>query len=447
MRLQFPIRITAANIARFILSLLIAFGIWAFVVNERDPDQTRVIQDVEIEVVGLREDLKIVDPLPTVDVTIKGPRSIVQGVTADDIKATIDMSDVDAPDTYERPVKVEAPEGLRDIDVEPSTVVVRVDSEVSKTFDITVVEPTDSPVTLTSIGLSTPTVTLVGVQRNVERVERVEVRVLLSGRTESFSYTAPVIPVDINGTDIDDDTVEVVPESVQVSVEFEVGSRSIPVIVQCACPTEGGGVEIRDLQNATAIPPTVRIEGPQPVLADINVIRTMPVNVEDLQVSDFVDGAVELDVSDLPDGVTIERPAVNVYVQIEPSIQEVLQQEIQIINAPANTVANVSSPSVSFQIEGTVEALARMGDTPPTAIIDLTGYDVGTYTLSPRIVLPPGVRVVNLQPAQIQVTIERAPSPAPTSAPAVQPNGDGAASSSFAMRTSDARPTMSTADN
>lgn len=400
---------------------MIAFGIWAFVINERDPDSTHVDDEVEIEVKRLTDNLRIVDSLPTVTATLKGPQSILRGVADAPITASVDMSDINEPGTYELDVEVQAPDGLRDIDVEPATIMVEIDSVISETFEIAVVEPVDSPETLTSISLSMPSVTLVGVQRNVEAVERVEVTVLLSGRTESFSYTAQPVPVDSEGRQIDSGTVEVRPESVQVSVEFEVGSRSVPVIVQCACRTEGGGLEIRDLMTATAIPPTVRIEGPQPLIADIDAVRTVPIDVENVEVSGFMTGTVNLDDSNLPEGVTLGIPSVGVYVQVEPSTQELIQQEIQIINPPSDMLVDVSPTSVSFEVQGSPEALATLGDNPPIAVIDLADYEEGVYTLSARIVLPPDVRFVNLEPAEIQVTIESPPPPTPTPTPAPAP--------------------------
>ncbi len=434
-------------VARIVLSLMIAFGLWAFVINERDPDQTVIEPGIQIVVDGLQDDFQIVDPLPPVDVTLKGPQSIVQGISVNDIEATVDMADVDAPGIYERNVKVQTPGGFRDVDVEPSSVTVEIGSVVSETFDITIVEPDDSPATLTSIRLSTSSVTLVGVERNVDNVERVELEIELGGRTESFTYTAQVTPIGADGMEINDDTIEVRPESVEVSVEFEMGSRSVPVIVQCACPTDDGGVEIRDLLSATAIPPTVRIEGPQPLITDIDAVRTVPISVANVEVSGFVTGAVDLDSSSLPEGVTIGPSAVGVYVQVELSAQELIQQEIQIINPPPDMLVDVSSTLISFELQGPAEALATLSESPPVAIIDLAGYDEGVYTLSPRIALPPDVRVVNLEPGTIEVTIERPPppSPSPTSAPAptVIPDSTTTTSAVPTRRVNDAQPAFS----
>lgn len=409
--------------ARFLLSLLIAFGIWAFVTNERDPDRTRTISDVDISHNGLASNLQIVEALPNTSVTLKGPQSVIQRIDDSDVLATVDLSNVDAPGTVESPVEITAPDGLRDVSAEPDTVSIEVDSVITEQFDITIVQPSNAPATLTEISLSSPSVTLRGVRQNVEDIQRVEVRVQLSGRTESFSYTAQPIPIGANGQEVVD-TVQVEPVTVQVSVEFEVGSRSVPVIVQCACPDEGGGIEVRDLLTATAIPPTVRIEGPQPLLDSVTAIRTVPISVENVEVTGFVggaSGAVELDTSDLPADVTVDRPSVNVYVQVEQTVQEFTQQRVEIVNQSPNMSVDIDPGTVSFEVEGSAEALAALENDPPVAVIDLAGYEEGTVVVQPRIIVPPDVRVVNLEPGNVEITIKRIP-PAPTATPNAERN-------------------------
>ena len=418
MRPRSPFRFTTANLARLILSLIIAFAIWAFVTNERDPDRSRVVENVQVDTEGLPADFQIVQTLPEVDVTYKGPQSVVQNISDADVSAFVDLSDIDTAGDYEREVQVTDPGGLRAIEVDPSTVVVSVGSVVSKVFDITLIDPADPPATLTSISVTPSQVRIVGVQDNVERVARVEVPVQLSGRSESFSFTEPPVPVDSDGIPMDD-TVRVEPSSVLVSVEFEVRAKSVPVIVQCACPNDDGRLEIRDLPTAIAIPPTVRVEGPEPLLAEINAVRTEPISIEELEVSDFIPNGAELDESALPEGVTIERDSVGVYVQVEQTIQEVTQ-DIEIVNAPPDSRVTLSPEEVSFEIQGPAETLATLSTEPPLVVIDLSNFTEGTHILAPRVVLPPDVRVVDLDPAEVQVTIELIP-PTPTPTPGPSP--------------------------
>jgi YbbR domain-containing protein len=422
MGLHFPVRFTTAKAARLVLSLIIAFAIWAFVTNERDPDRSATFTGLEIQgAQTLSSEFQIVESFPTVTVTVKGPQSVVQAMTGATLSATVDLSGISEAGTYEVEVDLTAPSGLRDVDMEPETIMVEVDSVVSRVFDITVIEPINPPATLTSISISSTQVRLIGVQQNVERVDRVEVPVVLSGRTESFSFATQPVPVDRDGQPMTD-TIRVEPQTVQVSVEFEVRARSVPVIVQCACPTEGGGLEIRDLQTAIAIPSTVRVEGPEPLLAGISSVRTLPINIESLEVSGFLPNGAELDDSVLPDGVTLERQTIDVYVEIEQSIQSFTEIDVEVVNEPEGQVISLSPARVTFDLQGPADLVGTLLEDPPLVIVDLDGLEPGTHIVAPRIVLPPDIRVVNLRPIEIQVMIEPPPAtptavPQPTATP------------------------------
>src|SRR5690606_15396926 len=135
---------------------------------------------------------------PTVNVTVKGPESVVQSMTSANVVPTIDLSHIDEAGDYEIEVEVEVPSGLRDVDVDPEVITVAVGTVVNREMDITIVEPVKPPATLTSISVSSTVVNLIGVEHNVDRVARVEVPVVLSVRTESFSFTAQPTPYDEN---------------------------------------------------------------------------------------------------------------------------------------------------------------------------------------------------------------------------------------------------------
>jgi YbbR domain-containing protein len=414
---RFPIRFGTANLARLILSLIIAFAIWAFVTNERDPDRSQVFQNLEVSgAETIPPQFQIVDPIPEVSVAVKGPESVVRTITAATIQPRIDLSKISSPGRHEIPVEVNLPDGLRDIEVLPETIQVNVGTVVEREMEITIVDPPSPPATLTSISLSTTTVKLVGVEQNVNRVERVEVRVVLSGRTESFSFIAQPVPFASNGENLSE-LVRVEPQSIQITVEFEVRSLSVPVIVTCACQDADGQLQVRDLPTAIAIPSTVRIEGPSQLLSQVQEVRTLPITISELEVSGFVPNGAELDVSTLPDGVTLDRQSIDVWVEVEQQVSS-FENRIMVINQPENTTIELDEETVTFDIQAPAELMLSMQNEPPTVVIDLAGLEPGTHAISPRVVLPADARVINLQPTLVTVTIQEiVPTPTPTIPP------------------------------
>jgi YbbR domain-containing protein len=85
------------NAVRFFLSFILAFALWAWVTNERDPEQTYRASQVPVSAVGIPENLEIVGAVPAVDVTLQGPRSVIQPIDAASLTAEINLEDVDGP--------------------------------------------------------------------------------------------------------------------------------------------------------------------------------------------------------------------------------------------------------------------------------------------------------------------------------------------------------------
>lgn len=416
---RLPFKFGTANIARLILSLIIAFSIWAFVTNERDPDRTQSFANLPVDgAESLSPDFQLFEALPTVFVTVKGPESVIQGISSASLSPFVDLSMIDAAGQWEVPVNVTTPEGLRDVEVEPQVISVTVGNVVSRLMEVSTIEPVNPPATLTSITLSSSQVRLVGVEQNVERVDRVEVRIVLSGRSETFSFPAQPIPRDTDNNDLSG-LVRVEPRDIQVTVEFEVRAVSVPVIVRCACQDANGELEIRDLPTAIAIPSTVRVEGPSQLLSLVTEVRTLPISIENMDASGFIPNGAELDDSSLPEGVTLDRQSIAVYVEIEQQLQS-FQQNVTPVNVPEHAQIELSPSTVRFDIQTADELMIQLENEPPIVIVDLDGLGAGLHVLTPRIVLPADAKVVNLSPIEIVVSIEITP-PTPTPVPTATP--------------------------
>lgn len=115
------------NLLRFLLSMVLAFGLWAWVTYENDPETTRVLGGIPVMVENLSTDLELLGESPTVDVTIQGPQSIVIPMERDQVVPAVDMSDVEEAGSHEIDVDVTAPDDVRVRDIVPGSVDVEVD--------------------------------------------------------------------------------------------------------------------------------------------------------------------------------------------------------------------------------------------------------------------------------------------------------------------------------
>lgn len=403
------------NAVRFLLSFVCAFALWAWVTADRDPEQTYRANQIPVTAENTPAGLELVGLPSSVDLTLQGPRSVIQTIDAGSIRAYIDLSDADGPGPYDRRVRVETPSGIRRITVNPEVVTVELDTVVTRTVSIEVLQPDDIPRSIGITGTSVdPTeVVITGVQQNVDRVARVILPVELRGQTESFTVNARPQAVDQNNVEVP--SVEVVPNSVTVSVGLEVRGKEIPVFVRCECSALDG-YEV--IGQPIATPSTILVDGPRDALAQVQYIYTTPIDTSGLSEPSLLSD-VPLDTTTLPEGVTAERLLVDVSVRIEQSVFQRAFENIPIavLGASPEIEVEVSPDSVSIEIEGPREDIAALAASDVAVVVDITGLDVGVHQLRPRVILPPRTRYSE-QPPQVVVTITRIP---PTPTPTVQP--------------------------
>jgi YbbR domain-containing protein len=407
------------NAVRFLLSFICAFALWAWVTADRDPEQTYRATQVPVAADNIPAGLELVGVPQPVDLTLQGPQSVIQTIDAGSIRAYVDLSSASEPGTYERRVRIDAPGGIRRTTVQPETIVIELDTVVSETFTISVVPPDEVPrnLSLTGTTVSPNEVTVTGVQQNVDRVARVIVPVELRGQTDSFTTDARPIAVDQNNIEVPN--VEVRPNRVTVSVALEVRGKEIPVFVRCEC-TALDGYEV--VGQPLAIPSNVLVDGPREALAQVQYIYTTPINTSDLTEPTVLTD-IPLDTMSLPQGVTVERPFVDVSVRVEQSLfrEEFMDVTVEVLNASPNQRIEITPRTVSVTIEGPREDIAALTSADVAVIVDVANLGEGTHQLRPRVILPPRTRYTE-PPPQVIVTITNIPpTPTPTVVPSPTP--------------------------
>ena len=414
----------AGNAARLLASFVLAFTLWAWVTVQSDPERTLTLTNVAVSVENLPTGLEIVGPLKSIDLTLKGPQSIIARTDASNTAAVVDLSDVTQPGRYQERVKVRRPAGLRRAEASPSTITVELDTVVSKTFQVEVLPPGGVPRNLSVTGtiVSPQTVTVTGVQQNVDRVARTVVSVDLGNREESFTTQVTPRAVDANYAVVAN--VQVDPASVNLSVSVEVRGKEIPVFVRFSDAAAEGYVVIG---QPMATPSTVLVDGSPELLAKVQYIYTTPIDTSTLTAPTVLPN-VPLDTSSLPAGVTVERPTVNVSIRVEQAVfpRTFENLPVQVFNAPGGTRVSVNPSRIAVTIEGSQGEINALTANDVTVLVDVGNLGTGEFTITPRVMLPPQLSysalpqvVVSISPAAPPAT--ETPIPAPPVAPSVAP--------------------------
>lgn len=399
------------NLLRFVLSLVLAFALWAWVTNENNPEQSYIANNVQVEVRDMAADLEIVSPLDVVEVKIRAPRSVIQTLDPSQIVAWVDLSDRSGPGSEIEEVKVDVPDDVRTTTVTPDEILVELDTVVSESFPLKLLSPDDLPRSLevTDSNVDIDAVTVTGVQSNVDRVAQVIVPVEIGGRTESFTTQVSPQAVDASNTPVENVTVE--PDRITLSVDLATRGKEIPVFVQCGCTAMPG---FSVLGYPQASPATVLVDGPADALAQVQYIYTTPIDTGELTATTVLND-VQLDTASLPEGVGVDPSVVSVLVQISQQVSTRTFDAIpiQVLNRPAGANVVVTPPTASLTVEGPQEDIAALTGTEISIVVDLGGLGAGTHDLRPRAILPPRVQYTDV-PQEVTVTITLPPTPEPS---------------------------------
>jgi len=389
-------------------ALLFAIGVWIFAVTQSDPTVTQPYpQPIDIEIIGLDPNLTIVNEISQeVDLTIRAPSSIFNQLENDPnlINVTLDLSGLDSGVHNLTPqvnINLSPSQVVR---MEPSTVFVKLDSIISKQFDIEV-----NMIGNPAIGfdveepeLSQETVTISGPESVINSIDRVLAEVSIVDASEEIQRTVDLTAIDSDGNEFESLTMN--PDSVQVSIPVVQRGGYRTVVVRIV--TSGQIASGFRLTNIFANPPTVTIFSSNPELVDSipGFVETTPINLNGA--NDDMEIRVSLN---LPEGINVVGSQnVTVQIGIEPIESSISFSSIpvQIEGLGEGLSAEISPENVDVFLSGPVAFLEELSPSTLVVILNLEDRDPGIYTLAPEVRLEnEEINVDAILPNTIEVTI------------------------------------------
>jgi YbbR domain-containing protein len=209
-----------------VLALALALVLWFVLSFERR--ETRSEKQVQASVTYMRgDDMVILDPRQTVDLTLSGPRETINRVNPFDVSVQVDLRQAEAG-VHEVSLSAEnvsLPQGLRVDSIQPSSVDVTLDRLVSRLLPV---EPDvrgepAAGATRGDVEVVPPQVTIVGPESQLEDLTSLKTGVVsLEGHALSFSETVPVVaPANVV-------VREIQPSRVEVRIPLRVASPGEP---------------------------------------------------------------------------------------------------------------------------------------------------------------------------------------------------------------------------
>ncbi len=290
------------NILARIISILIACGLWIYVMTDQNPIIERSVE-VELKQANLPENMVVFNAPDRVAVKVRGSRSLIADDSEKLITASIDLKNV-TEGQQELPVQVSFSKGDI-ISVSPAEISVYVDTVSEKTVPVhpRVVGVVSDDLTLGSSKITPAEVMVKGATHRLKNINKVVAPVDVTDQKDNFQTVSDLVAVNDNGYDIPN--MKIIPAS--VTVEASMVRQMITVDIPVRVIMKGNLPEGINVSKVEVRPKQVRITAPPSILKDLNEVRTKPVDVSMLTGSATI--AAELD---LPDKVIPETSSVQV---------------------------------------------------------------------------------------------------------------------------------------
>lgn len=275
------------NLGLKILAIVFAVILWLIVMNISDDQITKEINNIPVEQVNgdvLEEKDQVYEVAKgdTVDIVVKGRRSIVSQLSASDFTAKADLSQMSITNSVQIDVQANRL-GIREeiaITVLDNMMTLNLEDKVSSQFSVKVKTEgeTRNGYAVGSAIANPNIITVTGPQSSVDKITDVIATVSVSGASKDISTQAVVRLYDAYGEEIVNDKLEYSTDMVDVSVTvFPTKEVDVNVEIQGE-PAEGYAIE-----NTLFQPTSVMIAGPTEDIAEISEIKIDDISVAGLE--------------------------------------------------------------------------------------------------------------------------------------------------------------------
>jgi YbbR domain-containing protein len=409
-----PFRWLVKNFSTLLLSFGLAIVVWISAVTAADPNETRILRGVPLEVIGKAPDLLLVKTPPSqISVTLFAARSQLDRYANQIglLRATLDLTGLESG-AFQVPVEVSySLTPTRLVRIEPEILEVQLDRLISqvKSVRLMIAGRPARGYQAEFPSLDVARVTLSGPQGQVSQVEEVVAALDISDADATLEVSVPLKALDAQGEPVSG--VQLTPDTARIRQPITLlgGYRNVVVKVVSAGQVANG----YRLTNISVSPPSVTVFSANPEL-----VNKLPgfVETEPLDLSGVTD---DLDVRlalNLPEGVAVVGEQ-NVLVQvsiaaIESSLS--LPVTVEVVGLGNGLTAQVSPQEVVVLLSGPVLVLAALRPADVRVLVDLADLQPGIYQVTPLIeLLPERVILESILPGTIEVTIASQLTPTP----------------------------------
>ena len=377
------------KITAILLSLVIAFGLWLYVVTNVSQEAEYTIYNVPVVMEGealLNEKNLMITSVSAddVDLTLSGSRSDLAKVNNSNMLLKVNLGEISEPQEkkaleYTPVYPGDVPTNALTIESRhPARIYVTVEARRNKEVPVEVIWIGSTPEGFMSDRenrvLDYDKVTVMGPASVADLIEKAVIEVDLNERRESISQDYRYTLCDKNGNPVDAELITTNVENVHLDVKIQ-QVKEVKLVAEIVY---GGGATEKNTK-VTIEPATIRLAGGGAVLEELgDSIQLGRIDLSAVEKSQKISLPITL-----PEGVTNLSNITQADVDIQFSglmVKSFEVENIEAVNVPEELEAEIIEKKLTIILRGPAAVLMKITEEDIVIRADLAGAVVGTST-------------------------------------------------------------------
>ena len=372
------------------LSVLIAFGLWMYVITEVSPDSEWTYYDIPVQMEGetlLRERNLIVTYMSStdVDLTLSGNRSDLNELNSSNITLKADMTKIYDPGTHKIGYDITYPghvpgNAFTRVNQSPDSITVTVERLVrNKEIPVNIIYQGKAAdgyvVRRADVVLENEYILVTGPESVVGQITQAIIVIDLDGQTESISQDYRFTLCNRDGAGVDSEFITVNTEDVHVDLTIH-RKKQVDLTVTVI---PGGGATENDVEIELSVE-SIQLSGSDIALEQVgDTINLGTINLADYETFTKLSFTIPT-----YEGVTNDSGETEVVVSLTFKglmTKEIIIEDFNITGVPDGYEAQIVTEKLTIRVRGPYELVNKLSTRDIIAAVDFTGEEAGDATI------------------------------------------------------------------
>ena len=371
-------------------SILLAFGLWMYVITEVSPNSEQPYLDIPVKMEGetlLRErNLIITDMSSTVvDLTLSGNRTDLNELNNSNITLKADMTKIYDPGVHKIGYDIILPghvasNAFNRVSQYPDSITVTVERLIrNKEIPVNIVYQGKAAegyvVRRADVVLDNTHILVTGPQSVVDQITQAVITVDLEGQTESISQNYRITLCNSDGEGVDSELITVNVEEVHMDLTIH-RKKQVDLTVTIV---PGGGATEEDVELELSID-SIQLSGSDIALEQVGDT----INLGTINLADYEDDTELSFTIPVYEGVTNDSGETDVTVKLFFKgliTREITISEFLVVGVPEGYEGKVITEKLTIKVRGRAELVNNLTARDISARVDFSGEEPGDATI------------------------------------------------------------------